>query len=114
MPSVEQLLVQLIEEFKQLNTTMTTIAEKLNGVPVPEAETKKAVDVKYMTTDSPLASKAFPRKCVRPVREGEQIDYVFDSVADAVMDVFQHGTAPEDIDVFMPDGTIVTGAKYLS
>lgn len=114
MPSVEQILLQLVDELKQLNTTMATVAERLNGVQPQETEAKKPVGVKYMTTDSPLASKAFPRKCVRPVREGEQIDYVFDSVADAVMDVFQHGTPPEDIDVFMPDGTIVTGVKYLS
>lgn len=115
MNNVEQLLSQLVAEFKQLNTTMTTIAERLEGAQTTKSSTKKvAAKTKYIVTNSPLTSKAFPRRCVRPVNEGEQADYVYDNVEDAVLDTFQHGIAPEDIDVFLPDGTATTGVGYLS
>ena len=112
---MEKVLEQLLAEFRRLNDNIQVIADHMSGSSSGVTKsTKKPVAVKYVAVDSPFASKEFPRKSVRPLREDEQADYTFDSVADAVMDVFQHGTVPEDIDVFLPDGSVVTGIKYLS
>ena len=80
---------------------------------VPKAETP--THTKWCTESSPLtASALFPRSCVRAVRDGETALAEFDSVEDAVLDLYQHGVQGQDIDVFLPNGKVVSGSGYLA
>lgn len=116
------MLSNVANELAELNANFATLIELLKkGVPsvastiekTEEATTPKQ-KARYITAKSPLSlSEAFPRKCVRPVREGEEPEFTFDTIEDAVLDLFQHGIAPQDIDVYLTNGQLVNGTQYL-
>lgn len=103
---------RMIRSLDAIEKSLERIADALEAVVQPSK--KKAAPAKWTVVDAPLSSREFPRKAVRPVREGEQIEFAFDTVDEAVLDAYQHGIAAEDIDVFMPDGRTLNGQQFLS
>lgn len=111
----------IIDQLEKINASLETIAQALckisegaTSLSTTAASKPQPVKHVYITEKSPLSvSESFPRWCVRPVREGEEVKFSFDSVEDAVIDLFQHDIEGADIDVYLPNGDVVSGAKYL-